>query len=271
MLVRSARFLVKATAAAADVVRRPPTGLVVLIYHRVGRRTSVEVDLPLDLFEQQMRCLAEECRVVTLDEGLRMTTAERPDSQTVVAVTFDDGTADFADIALPVIARFSVPVTLYAATGFIDEGGEFPDGGTPVSWGALRDARSTGLVEIGSHTHRHALLDRLPASQVAEELDRSIDLIATNLGVPPQHFAYPKAVLGSATAEQGVRARFRSAALAGTRPNCFGDTDVHRLSRSPIQLSDGMRWFARKVQGGMAMEDSFRRRLNSRRHRHLDA
>ena len=31
---------VKATAAAADVVRRPPPGLVVLIYHRVGAGTG---------------------------------------------------------------------------------------------------------------------------------------------------------------------------------------------------------------------------------------
>jgi hypothetical protein len=35
----------KVTAAAADLVRRPRRGLVVLIYHRVGRRTPIEVDL----------------------------------------------------------------------------------------------------------------------------------------------------------------------------------------------------------------------------------
>ena len=39
---------VKATAAAADVVRRPAPGVVVLIYHRVGRRTSSNVDLARD-------------------------------------------------------------------------------------------------------------------------------------------------------------------------------------------------------------------------------
>ena len=35
--------------------------------------------------------------------------------------------------------------------------------------------------------------------------------------------------------------------------------DPHRLARSPIQVSDGMQFFERKVAGGMALEDSFRR------------
>jgi peptidoglycan/xylan/chitin deacetylase (PgdA/CDA1 family) len=261
---------VKAAAAAADVVRGPQPGLVVLIYHRVGRRTSVEVDLPLELFEAQVRFLAEECRVVTLDEGLRLVASESPQGpKPLVAVTFDDGTADFPDLAVPVLERFGVPVTLYAASHFIETGEEFPDAGTPASWAALRDACSTGVVHVGSHTHHHALLDRLPAGEVADELDRSIELIGERLGATPEHFAYPKAVLGSSEAQAEVRARFRSAALAGTRANRFANTDPYRLARSPVQVSDGMQWFTRKVHGGMAFEDSLRRRLN--RHRYVCA
>jgi hypothetical protein len=63
-----------------------------------------------------------------------------------------------------------------------------------------------------------------------------------------------------------VRARFRSAALAGTRPNRYGATDPYRLSRSPIQLSDGMRWFEAKLDGGMALEDRLRQVINRGRY-----
>jgi peptidoglycan/xylan/chitin deacetylase (PgdA/CDA1 family) len=239
---------------------------VVLIYHRVGRRAPIEVDLPLALFEEQISFLAASNRTVALSDGLdRVADAAAP-PEPLVAVTFDDGTADFADVALPVLERHRVPVTLYVATEFVDSGRAFPDDGTPLSWRALTDACTTGIVDVGSHTHRHALLDRLAPSLVDDELDRSIDLIGAHVGVAPVHFAYPKAVLGSRVAEESVRARFGSAALAGTRANRYGATDRYRLARSPVQVSDGMRWFRRKAEGGLSVEDSLRRTINRRRY-----
>ena len=263
-----ASTVVKAAAASFDVLRRPPPGLVVLIYHRVGRRTAVEVDLPVELFEEQIAFLADTSRVVTLDEGLALAASSAEDAaETVVAVTFDDGTADFAEVAVPVLAKHRVPATLYVATRYVEENESFPDDGRPASWAALRDAQSTGVVAIGSHTHSHALLDRVSAADAAEELDRSIGMIGDRLGAPPVHFAYPKALLGSPEAQTAVRERFRSAALAGTRPNRYGATDPYRLARSPIQVRDGMRWFTRKARGGLELEDRLRRVVNRYRYR----
>jgi peptidoglycan/xylan/chitin deacetylase (PgdA/CDA1 family) len=258
---------VKAVAAVADVLRRPPSGLVVLIYHRVGRRAAIETDLPMSLFEDQINFLAEQADVVALDDGLHAVHSRSSTATSMVAITFDDGTADFAELAMPVLARHRMPVTLYVATAFVDDQRIFPHGGVPLPWSALRDACSTGLVSVGSHTHRHALLDRLAPKEVDDELDRSIGLIEEQIGATPAHFAYPKAVPGSSAAEQAVRMRFRSAALAGTRPNRFGATDPYRLARSPIQVSDGMRWFMRKARGGLALEDYVREFINRRRYR----
>ena len=87
-----------------------------------------------------------------------------------------------------------------------------------------------------------------------------------NLGVDPRHFAYPKALAGSAAAQAEVRSRFASAALGGTRVNAYGRTDPYRLARSPIQHADGMRWFERKLAGGMRLEDDLRRAANRARY-----
>jgi peptidoglycan/xylan/chitin deacetylase (PgdA/CDA1 family) len=247
---RLLRRVVKTAAVAADKVRQPRRGVVVLIYHRVGAGSELEFDLPVDLFEAQAEDLAASGRVVPLSDALtrlalpvdRADTAPGGDP---VVLTFDDGTADFADHVLPILERHRLPVTLYAATSFIDDGRPFPGDGRPLSWRGLADACASGLVEVGSHTHGHVLLDRLPAAELAAELDRSIELIGEHVGRPPLDFAYPKAVPGSPTADWEVRRRFRSSALAGTRPNPFGATDPHRLARSPIQRSDGMRWFER--------------------------
>ena len=240
-------------------------GTVILIYHRVGARTRLEVDLPVAQFAEQAARLAG--RSTPLADAVATLGSAPMSPASPAVVTFDDGTADFADVALPVLVEHRVPVTLYLATAFVEEQRPFPDDGQPLSWTALRDACATGLVDVGSHTHTHALLDRLPPDEVADELDRSKQLIEDRLGRPCLDFAYPKALPPSPAADGAVRTRFRSAALAGTRPNVPGRTDVHRLSRSPVQRGDGVKYFEKKLAGGMALEDTMRRAVNRWRYR----
>lgn len=266
---------IKRVSAGVDLLRRPPTGVTVLIYHRVGG-IGGSVDLDPARFADQMAELSASQRLRRLDDALDdLDDLDDLDTDSpiprrvrngTVVVTFDDGTADFVDHALPILVEHRIPTLLYAATRFIDEGLDFPGGGPAISWAGLAEAVSTGLVDIGAHTHSHVLLDRLPTDRIADELDRCNGLIEDNLQQPARHFAYPKAVLGSPAAETEVRARYRSAAIAGTRPNPIGRTDPYRLARSPIQVADGMRWFRHKVDGGMGFEDDLRRLINRRRY-----
>jgi peptidoglycan/xylan/chitin deacetylase (PgdA/CDA1 family) len=259
--------LVKVASAAYDVVRPAGAGLAILVYHRVGGRTPVSVDLPTPLFDAQIALLADRYQVLTLDDAVtHLAAGAPPRGKPAAVVTFDDGTADFVDEALPVLVDHGVPATLYLATAFVEDQCGFPDDGAPASWSALADAVTTGLVTIGSHTHTHLLLDRADGAAAAEELDRSIALIGERLGVKADHFAYPKALLGSEAAQGAVRDRFRSAAIAGTRLNRWAGSDLHRLARTPIQVTDGMRWFERKADGGLRLEDDLRRRVNRRRY-----
>jgi peptidoglycan/xylan/chitin deacetylase (PgdA/CDA1 family) len=238
----------------------------VLIYHRVGGGSGLEIDLSPALFEEQMSALAEAANVISLDAAIELLAGgDEPEGDPVV-VTFDDGTRDFADHAVPILERHGVPATLYVATDFIEQGRAFPHDGAALSWSALADAHATGLITVGSHTHTHALLDRADAQAVVDELDRSIGLIHDRLGVAADHFAYPKGLGASGPAEAEVRRRFLSAAVGGGQPNRYGATDVHRLQRTPIQVLDGMRWFRAKAAGGMALEGALRRVLDRGRY-----
>ena len=260
---------VKWSAATADRLIPRPRGVVFLQYHRVGcgrRRAPLEIELPLELFDEQMALLSAQQRAVTLDRSLELLGGAPPPAPDAVVVTFDDGTADFAECAVPVLIRFGIPVVLYVATAFVECQQRFAHDGTPLSWAALRDLMTTGLVTIGSHTHTHALLDRANERVASAELDRSSRLLEDRLGMRPRHFAYPKGVVGSPAAAVEVRRRFASAALADVGVNPYGRTDPYRLSRSPIQFSDGMHWFTRKLDGGLALEGTLRRALNRRRY-----
>jgi len=265
----TASATIKRAAVAADRLRPPPAGVTILIYHRVGARTPVTVDLPISLFDEQVGWLAEHAAVLTLTEAadLLEAGAAPADSRPHVVVTFDDGTADFVDEALPVLQRHCVPATYYLATDFVDRQRPFPDEGQPMTWDAAKEAVASGLVDVGSHTHTHALLDRIDPAEAAADLDRSIAVVEDHLGVTPQHFAYPKALLGSPANEHEVRRRFRTASIARTRPNPWRGSDLHRLTRSPIQTTDGMAFFERKVRGGMRLEDDVRDLVNRWRYR----
>ena len=258
----------KGVAAAADVLSPPDTGITMLIYHRVGAGSGSQMDLSPAVFDQQLAWLAATQRLVTLDQALEELEANThaAKSRPALVLTFDDGTTDWVDNVLPALELHSVPATFYVATSFVDEGIPFPSNGRPLSWAGVEELASSDLATIGSHTHRHSLLDRLDPARVAEELDRSIDLLGSRAGVEAKHFAYPKAVLGSPAAEQAVRERFRSAVLAGTRANPVG-TDPYRLRRSPVQACDGQRWFRRKAVGGLGIEDDLRGLANRARYR----
>lgn len=260
------RTAVKLAAVAADVVRPPVDGVVILLYHRVGARTASEVDLPVGQFDEQIAALAESGRASTLDEAVDVLAHGDALDTPPIVVTFDDGTADVVEVALPILERHGVPALLYLSTAFVDEQRAFPDGGVPLSWAALREGVSTGLLQVGSHTHTHRLLDRVDAATAVDELDRSVDRIQSELGVDAEHFAYPKAVAPSAMVDALVRDRFVTAALAGCRPNPVGATDLHALARTPMQRADRT-WFARrKIAGGLGLEDRLRERRNSKRY-----
>lgn len=257
----------KTACSTIDLVSPAPDGVTVLIYHRVGAGSGVQVDLDTHLFDQQMAELAASGSVISLTQAVDDLNAGGGPGGSRTVVTFDDGTPDFVDNALPILVKHGIPATLYLATGFVEDGLGFwqPDD-APLTWSALGEVMATGLVEIGSHTHRHKLLDRLAGPEVVDELDRSVDLIGEHLGVRARHFAYPKAIAPSAPAQAQVKARFDSAALAGTRTNPWSGTDVYRLARSPIQRSDDMRWFRKKAAGGMHAEDRVRDLVNRRKY-----
>ena len=98
------RSLTKQAAHVVDGVWRPASGITVLIYHRVGGHSASGVDLDPVVFDAQLSWLRQHTEVVSLDAALAVT-----DDRPRVVVTFDDGTADFVEFALPALVRHAVP------------------------------------------------------------------------------------------------------------------------------------------------------------------
>jgi len=65
-----------------------------------------------------------------------------------VYLTFDDGYADFASDAAPILRSFGFPATAFIPTGLLENPGY-------MSWGSLGDAASGGLIYMANHTWSH--------------------------------------------------------------------------------------------------------------------
>ncbi len=263
--VRSAAAAaVKATAATGRPGAAPPPGVVFLIYHRVGGAPAPRSTCP-------RRCSTSRWRGSRAPGGgehrrrarRRSSGARRPAHDPVV-VTFDDGTADLVEIALPILVHAigCRPCSTWPPTSSSTRGRSRNDG-APLSWAAVRDAVSTGLV-TDRVAHRHPRPARPPrpgggggrAGPVARLIEERAGVAAARLRLPEGGRRVAGRSRSSSAAGSG---RPRWAAAGPTRT---ARTDRHRLARSAIQRSDGMRYFERKARGGMALEDRLRRAVN---------
>ena len=251
--------------APASLARSREPGLLILGYHRVGAGMEREMDLPRDVFEQQMRYLAEHRDVVSLEEGLRR--IGFPLERDLVAITFDDGYREVSTQAWPVLRELALPATVFLATGFLEGTHPAPirtgagDRGAPpvaLSWDEVGVLHSSGLVSIGSHSRSHRPFDSLSGAEAAEECATSRATIERRVGVTVETFAYPGGVVAH---EDVVAVHYRAGIGADGAKNVPSTTSPLRLSRVPVRASDGTFFFRRRLAGLAPLEDRLYDRL----------
>lgn len=98
-------------------------GLLILTYHRV--LTAEDPLRPGEMtqraFERHAAVLRRWFNVLPLSQGWRRT-LEGSLPARAAAITFDDGYADNAELALPILRHHGLTATFFVATGFLDGG-----------------------------------------------------------------------------------------------------------------------------------------------------
>ncbi len=166
---------------------------MVLMYHSVQPYTEdpylVTVGPPR--FEQQMRWLRRRgLRGVSIAELLAARAAGA--GKGLVGLTFDDGYADFAEYALPVLRRYGCTATVFVIAGRMG-GDNVWDPAGPRK--ALLDADQVRAlaeagVEIGSHGLTHISLPTAHGA-LAAETGGSRSILRDVTGQPAGGFCYP--------------------------------------------------------------------------------
>src|ERR1017187_4383547 len=130
--------------------------LLVLCYHGVSLRDEHEwapgVFLSPGRFEDRMRLLGElRYNVLPLDEALRRLGAGSLPPRSV-AITFDDGFADFRLRAWPVLQKYGFPATLYLTTHYVFHRCALFNLAAPYVLWRCRDRRPAPNPELGWST-----------------------------------------------------------------------------------------------------------------------
>lgn len=126
--------------------------LSVLIYHRV--LTEPDPLLPDEPsaveFEQTMQWVKRVFNVIPLVEGISgLQTGRLPER--ALSISFDDGYANNASIAAPILARLGLHATFFVATGFLDGGRMFNDTVVEAIRGFKGDRLDLGSLGLGIH------------------------------------------------------------------------------------------------------------------------
>lgn len=168
--------------------QRPPS-VRVLTYHRFGEGLRDPWCVNAEVFESQVRFLADHKLAVSLSDVLRFAKGEIELPDGAALITTDDGFSSVATIAAPILKRYSVPSVAFITTGLLGTAGVEPND-PYMTWEQLARLPESGIT-IGSHAHEHRSLGKLPLDDARREGERSKALIKQNLGIDIDTFAYP--------------------------------------------------------------------------------
>lgn len=168
-----------------------------------------------------------------------------------IALTFDDGYANFREHALPYLLELELPATVFVVSGQCGRTSQWESRMGPhvnqklLNWSELREIASAGI-GIGAHTVSHENLALLTDEKVIREMRDSRAEIESRIGLPVKAFAYPYGV-SNRSIQRVARQQFQIAcgthlSLVHEKSNPFDLPRIfdfylrHRYLNRPVRL-----------------------------------
>src|SRR5882724_5359518 len=206
----------------------------VLVYHTISAPPEPlpgDIDISREKFVRQLLWLSRWRRVARLDETLSGA------SSRLVAITFDDGFRDNLTVALPLLEKLGLPMTLFVAAGFVGREGY-------LSNDELREISQHPLVTIGAHGLWHRHFTQLSVADARFELVESRRLLESICGLKVDLMAWPYGECNPEMEDLSRECGYRAAWSVWK-----GTNTSHSLWRIPLARHDNMVRFIAKVSG----------------------
>ncbi|HWH03157.1 MAG TPA: polysaccharide deacetylase family protein [Gemmatimonadales bacterium] len=211
----------------------------VLCYHRVGGPLELGVTrVSPKVFRRQMHALAKAgWKTLTLSEFSASVESPSSPHPHAFLLSFDDGYAELAEFAYPIIAEVGFTATTFLITDYIGRSNAWDIQYTReplrhLDWKAIEGWKARGF-EFASHSATHARLTWLDDVRVTDELERSREILNKRLG-ECSAVAYPFGAVDERVAQLAKGAGYSLGfdGVAGI------EGDPLRLSRVPVYMWD---------------------------------
>ncbi|HEV7745546.1 MAG TPA: polysaccharide deacetylase family protein [Pyrinomonadaceae bacterium] len=211
----------------------------VLVYHSISspiEPLEADADISPERFERQLEWLSRWRKVVALEETLNA-----PTRMNLVALTFDDGYRDNLTVALPLLEKVQVPMTLFVAAGFVGRDGF-------LSREELREISKHPLVTIGAHGFWHRHFNQLSTTDARFELIESRRLLSEITGKTVDLLAWPYGECNQELEQLSEECGFRASWSVWK-----GTNSMHSRWRVPLGRRDNLARFVIKSSGLYAL------------------
>lgn len=153
-----------------------PTGLPVLLYHKVSVGNRDRLTVTAAQLEQQFQWLqAQGYQTMFIKDvaALLTTPADLP-AKTIV-LTFDDAYQNNHELLFPLIKKYNIKVTIFIPVAHIDGDNLWDGGGERImSVPMFHELAGSGLVEFGLHSFDHQPYSRLSPEEISQDLQACV-------------------------------------------------------------------------------------------------
>ncbi len=173
---------------------RGKRGAVILMYHSVAISDTFFSVSP-EVFENQIEFLkSKSVEFVKFSELVERRRAHQS-LDNLVCLTFDDGYEDNYLNAYPVLKKYSIPATIFVATGYVGSEMQISTGQRlkMMSREMVSDLMKSGLVECMPHGHTHRSLVKIDKQEIHRDIlesQKTLESIDIS-GQKGYYFAYP--------------------------------------------------------------------------------
>ena len=224
----------------------------ILCYHKVDTRLELGfTQVEPRVFQRQIEALARHGYQAlgsrALAAALPAGKSPAPAGAGAVVISFDDGYAALARHAFPVLAHHGFRALVFVITDFVgrDNSWDVQYGWrrfAHLGWDELGMWQEQGM-EVHSHGATHARLPWLSDEEIADELQRSREMIRARLGSAPTALSYPYGAVDARVrghaALAGYALAFAGPTARGADPLCLPRRPVYGWDRFALPLALG--------------------------------